>query len=151
MKLIALPGKDSKNLDWGLRMTPRTRAVSVKQLPEKLDMKRGRLFFRELESCMNVERPCIVLDCSRLQEMDPHALHLLLCCLEGAIKRNGDVRLAALSPAARQAMESARIDRLFRIFDTVADAEESFQRRIAHTLPHPPRSCDEREQSVNAA
>src|SRR5579871_2507600 len=81
------------------RMTLRPRAVAVKQLPETLESRRGRLFFRELESCMNdVDRPCIVLDCSSLRKMDLHAIHLLLCCLEGAMKRNGDVRLAAVAP-----------------------------------------------------
>jgi len=76
------------------------RAVSIKQLPEKLDVERGQIFFRELGSCMSVERPCIVFDCSMVREMDQYAAQLLLCCLEGAIKRNGDVRLAMVYPAA---------------------------------------------------
>lgn len=133
-------------------MTLRTRAVSIKQMPEKLDVKRGRLFFRELESCMNVERPCIVLDCSQVHQMDRHALHLLLCCLEGAIKRNGDVRLAAVTPAAMLDLQHAAIDRLFRVFDTVEDAVESFERRVAHMGSSPAKAALSAEQpATNAA
>ena len=133
-------------------MTLRSRPVSVKQMPEKLDMKRGRLFFRELESCMNVGRPCIVLDCSPMEKMDRHALHLLLCCLEGAIKRNGDVRLAAVTPTAMVNLKLAEVDRLFRIFETVAEAVESFERRVASPLQHTSAAVpDGREPSTNAA
>jgi anti-anti-sigma factor len=91
-------------------------------------MKRGRLFFRELESRMNVDRPCVVLDCSRVREMDRFAIHMLLCCLEEAMKRDGDVKLAAVSPSARQILEATRVDRLFEIYDTEADAVNSFFR-----------------------
>ena len=108
-------------------MTRSARAVSIKQLPEKLDVERGQIFFRELGSCMNVERPCIVFDCSLVREMDQHTAHLLLSCLEGAIKRNGDVRLAMVYPAALVDLELAGIAKLLRIFDTVDEAVESFQ------------------------
>ena len=126
------------------------RVVSIKQLPEKLNVRRGRLFFRELESCIKVERPSIVLDCSRLREMDRSAIHLLLCCLEGAIKRNGDVRLASVAPNAVLDLELAGLDRLFRIFETVDEAVESFQRRSAHLAPHGAKS-DGRRSSASAA
>jgi len=128
------------------------RAISIKQVPEKLDVRRCRLFFRELESCMSVERPCIVLDCSRVHLMDRHTLHLLLCCLEGAIKRNGDVRLAAVTPAAMLNMQHAAIDRLFRIFPNVDDAVESFERRVTHISPAPARTAlNAAQPATNAA
>lgn len=132
-------------------MTLGNRAVSIKQLPEKLDVKRGRVFFRELESCVNVDRPCVVLDCSHLQQMDKYALHLLLCCLEGAIKRNGDVRLAAVTPTAMLNLEHAGIDRLFRIFGTVEEAVESFERRVAHVFPNAGKPTLDRQQPATHA
>jgi anti-anti-sigma factor len=154
MTMILLPGKDPRdatNLRWEFRMTLPPRAVSIKHLPEKLDVKRGRLFFRELGSCMNVERPCIVLDCCKVREMDKSTVHLLLCCLEGAIKRNGDVRLAAVSTTAMQSLELGGIARLFRIFDTVDEAVESFQRRVTHSGGHGTRPDGGRRSSANAA
>ena len=103
-------------------------AVTVTQLPERLDMKEGRLFFKELEGRMNIDRPCVVLDCSKVLEMDRFAIHMLLCCLEEAMKRDGDVRLAAVSPSARETLELTRVDRLFEIYDTETDAVDSFFR-----------------------
>jgi len=103
-------------------------AVTVTQLPEKLDIRQGRLFFNELESRMNIDRPCVVLDCSRVQTMDRFAIHMLLCCLEEAMKRDGDVKLAAVSPSARETLEMTRVDRLFEIYDTETDAVNSFFR-----------------------
>jgi anti-sigma B factor antagonist len=132
-------------------MTLSIDAVSIRQVPEKLDVKRGRLFFRELESCINVERPRIVLDCSRVREMDKYALHVMLCCLEGAIKRNGDVRLAAVAPNAMLNLELAGLDRLFRIFETTDEAVESFQRRATHWPSEGAKSTDGRPSSASAA
>lgn len=132
-------------------MTLRPRVVSVKQLPGQLNPQRGRLFFRDMESSMNVERPSIVLDCSNALEMDNQAIHLLLCCLEGALKRNGDVRLAAVTPKALASLEHAGADRLFRIFDTVNEAVDSFQRRAAHPAVHAAIPAKGSQGSANAA
>lgn len=101
-------------------------AVTVTRLPATLTMKQGRIFFNELEARMNIDHPCVVLDCSKVREMDRFAIHMLLCCLEETIKRDGDVKLAALSPSAREILELTRVDRLFEIYDTEADAVKSF-------------------------
>lgn len=117
-------------------MTFRVCDVAVRRLPETLNMKHGRLFFRELESCMNVDRPGIVFDCSKLLRMDSSAVHLLLCCLEEAMKRNGDVKLAAIPTGVRTTLELTGVDRLFEIYDTNAEAENSFRRLPAGTSLH---------------
>ena len=77
---------------------------------------------------MNVDRPSLVLDCSRVRLMDTSAVHLLLCCLEEAMKRNGDVKLAAVPAGATAVLELSGIDRLFEIYDTPAEAVSSFRR-----------------------
>jgi len=109
-------------------MTLQVNAVAVKQLPETLSVKHGRLFLDELESCMNIDRPRIVLDCSKVRHMDRSGVHLLLRCLEEAMKRNGDVKLAEVAAGARTALELTGADRIFEIFDTSADAIDSFGR-----------------------
>lgn len=114
-------------------MIRRTRMVAVKQLPAKLDARTAKRWLRELENGLGGDRPAMVLDCSALHEMDSTALHLLLCCLERAMQRNGDVRLSGVGSRARLNLVLAGIDRLFRIFPTCQDAVESFQRAsIAH-------------------
>jgi len=75
---------------------------------------------------MNEDRPRLVLDCRRLQELDPPAIHFLLCCLEEAMKRNGDVKLALVAPGIRASLESIGADRIFEIFETLVDAVDSY-------------------------
>lgn len=110
-------------------MTLRQRNVAVKQLPEHNDLRSSRAFYRDLEEAMNVERPAIVLDCSPLHQMDQKTIYMLLNCLEGAMKRNGDVRLAAVSAAALHNLQITGVDKLFRTYATVEQAVSSFQRR----------------------
>lgn len=116
-------------------MTTRISAVAVKQLPETMSIKQRRIFFHELESCMSVDRPRIVLDCSNVRRLDTSVIHLLLCCLEEAMKRNGDVKLAAVPPAARTILELTGVNRLFDIFESTADAVNSFYRHPAGAVP----------------
>jgi anti-sigma B factor antagonist len=110
--------------------------VAVKQLPEKLGVQHGRVFFREVESCLNCDRPRVVLDCSKLLQLDSAGIHVLLRCLEEAMKRNGDVKLAALPSMAAATLELTGVNRLFEIFDNTADAVSSFQQLPVYGFQH---------------
>lgn len=120
--------ENSRPIWKGWTMTLRARAVAVKLLPTTPGAKHERVFLLELESSLNVSRPCIVLDCAQALQMQRSQQRLLLRCLEEAMKRNGDVRLAAVGPGARDDLRSAGIDRLFKIFETITEASDSFQR-----------------------
>lgn len=110
-----------------MNLTART--VIVQQLPETSNPRRERAFLRELASDMEkVIRPYVVLDCGCLQKVDCAGLHLLLCCLEEVMKRNGDVRLAAVPEQAQAAFRALGINRLFRAYRSVVEATESFRR-----------------------
>ncbi len=131
-------------------MALRSRIVAVEQIPEFLNADQERIFLGELQECMNVNRPRIVLDCSKLGQMDKPTIYLILSCLEEAMKRNGEVRLAGVSPAARTVLASIGADRLFQIFTSNADAISSFHQRVASGARNYPQ--DEAGQvSVNAA
>jgi anti-sigma B factor antagonist len=142
-------------------MTLKTRAVTVKQFPQTLNATRRRSFLDDVKRSLNVDRPCLVLDCSARVELDRHDVFLLLCCLEEAIKRNGDVRLAGVSQEALATLESTGVDRLFRIFDSSAEAESSFRRgpagpaslEVGHCMPHRAQEhrFSEHRTSENAA
>jgi anti-anti-sigma factor len=106
----------------------RARPVSVKELPENLSLKQGGLLFRGVDSCWNADRPRVVLDCSKVRELDSAGIQVLLSCLEEAMKRNGDVKLAAIPPGAVAILELARVDHLFEAFDSTAEAVNSFHR-----------------------
>jgi len=112
---------------WAQNMTS-GRVVAVKQVPERLSVKQGRGFFRDVESCLNVDRPRVVLDCSKVKHLDSAGIQVLLRCLEEAMKRNGDVKLAAIPPGAAAILALTRVDHLFEAFDSTADAVNSFHR-----------------------
>jgi anti-anti-sigma factor len=112
-------------------MTNRDRAVTVRQLPETLNEKQDKLFLLEIQHCMESGRPRIVIDCSSVRKLDSSLIHLLLCCLEEAMKRNGDVKLAALPADPANSLELTGVTRLFDIYDTPAEAVDSFHSHSA--------------------
>jgi anti-anti-sigma regulatory factor len=132
-------------------MTVQIRAVAVEQLPEKLSVRQGRTFLREMVRCMNVDRPRLVLDCSNVRQMDRPLIQVLLCCLEEAMKRNGDVRLAAIPPGAGAILESTGANRLFDIFDTAAEAVSSFRPVAMDTVPKTFMAERSQQRSESAA
>lgn len=77
-------------------MTFQKQDIQLRKLPDDLRGRRSRDFLSEIQSSMNGGRPRIVLDGSDLRELDRSAILLILCCLEEAMKCNGDVKLAAL-------------------------------------------------------
>jgi anti-sigma B factor antagonist len=109
-------------------MTTGMRAVVVKRIPDVLTVREKVAFLHEIGSVMSVNRPRLVLDCSRLRECDSSVIHLLLHCLEEAMKRNGDVKLAAVPTPAAVALVSTGVARLFETFDTTEEAVHSFHR-----------------------
>src|ERR1700691_1407236 len=113
------------------------RHVPVKQLPETFGVKQGRVFFREVESCMQSDRRRVVLDCSKVLQLDSVGIQVLLHCLEEAMKRNGDVKLAAIPSAAAAMLKLTRVDHLFEAFDNTADAVNSFHQFPTNASPQP--------------
>jgi anti-sigma B factor antagonist len=103
------------------------RPVIVMELPQQLTRAEARTFLDELRGILESDRPCVVLDCSQVQHMDSAGVEMLLQCLEEAMKRDGDLKLAAVSPASAVILELMRVDRLFEVFETSEEAMQSFQ------------------------
>jgi anti-sigma B factor antagonist len=68
----------------------------------------------------------MVLDCSRLRQLDSAGIQVLLHCLEEAMKRNGDVKLAGVHASTKAVLELTKVDGLFESFESSADAVNSF-------------------------
>lgn len=116
-------------------MALQLRTITVKQLPETTNGEQEWAFLEEIKNSLHVDRPRIVLNCAESPSFSHSSLRLLLCCLEEAMKRNGDVRLSMLSQSARAALASNGMDRLFQIFEDDAAAVKSFQRLPILTIP----------------
>jgi anti-sigma B factor antagonist len=105
-----------------------SRSVVVKQLPETVTMNNAQQLRREMAPLLDGDRPCLVLDCSAVRQLDSAGIELFLRSLEEAMKRNGDVKLASVSPQVEVVLKLTRVDRLFEIFEKPGDAVESFDR-----------------------
>jgi anti-anti-sigma regulatory factor len=127
------------------------RLVTIEQLPEITTEDQGRRFLGKIQDRMSDRRPGLVLDCSGLSQMDKPTLHLLLSCLEEAMKRNGDARLAAVTPSAQGTLKSIGADRLFQIFPSNADAVNSFHQPPAGLAPIEYLLDEDGQVSQNAA
>jgi anti-sigma B factor antagonist len=123
----------------------------VVSLPATANEGQQRTFLRSLASRMKGYRPRLVLDCSRSVALEGRAIYLVLCCLEEALKRNGDARLAGIAPAGRARLEAAGAERLFRIFASNTEAIKSFFKPAADLALDEINEADEERQSRHAA
>ena len=102
------------------------RPVVVKQLPAQLKLGQVQEFLREVSPLITSDRPCIVFDFSQVTQIDSAGVDMLLHCMEQAMKRNGDLKLAAVPPSSAVILELTRVDRLFEVFETSSEAVDSF-------------------------
>lgn len=112
--------------------------VLVIQLPEEMTQSGARTFNEEMRMLLDADRPRIVLDCSEMRNIDSAGVGSLLYCMEQAMKRNGDLKLAAVSPQLETILELMRVDRLFEVFETPEAATRSFQ-AVPALVPAEPR------------
>lgn len=116
-------------------MTTGKQNVTIKTMPSSSDVRTRQLFLEEVEAFLAQRRPRLVLDCSSLQCLDEAAIHLMLHCLEEALKRNGDVKVAALAPDAETAFAASGLNRLFSVYTSAAEAAASFHQVSTLSAP----------------
>ncbi len=100
--------------------------IVVIQVPEALNAREVHNFTQEIGPLLESNRPRIVLDLSQVKSIDSAGIEVLLHSLEEALKRDGDLKLAALSPEAEVMLEMMRVARVFETFETCDDAVRSF-------------------------
>ncbi|HEV3513543.1 MAG TPA: STAS domain-containing protein [Candidatus Sulfotelmatobacter sp.] len=109
--------------------------VIVMQVPEQFTGGEAHNFLRELGPLLESNRPRVVLECSQVRSMDSAGVETLLHCLEEALKRDGDLKLASLSPEAEVILELLRVARVFETFPTSEEAVRSFNAIPVDALP----------------
>ena len=107
-------------------METNSRPVVVKRMPQRLNLRAAREFLQDVQPFLAADRPQIVFDLAQVQQLDAAGVELLLYCMSEAHKRDGDLKLASLSPQAAVMLELTRTERLFEIYETSADAVRSF-------------------------
>lgn len=116
------------------------RPVVIKRMPERLNLRQARLFWREVQPLITSDRPQLVFDLSSVKYLDVAGVDMLLECMAEAMKRDGDLKLAAVSPEAAVILEMTRTDRFFEIYETPADAMRSFSRFLPEAVRQQPFS-----------
>ena len=111
-----------------------SRPVIVKRVPEIMNQRESRKFLAEVEPLFSVDRPQVVFDFSQVRQLDVAGVEALLRCMRKIIKRDGDLKFAALSPQAAVVLELTRTDRLFEIYQSSTDAARSFSSFLPNTL-----------------
>jgi anti-sigma B factor antagonist len=118
-------------------MMENKRPVVVKRIPNHLNGRQARAFMSEMDKIINSDRPQLVFDCSQVMQIDAAGVEMLLQCLSRAIRHDGDLKLAAVSPQMDVVLRMTRTDRLFEIYDTATDAVLSFSRFLPSTIKRP--------------
>jgi anti-sigma B factor antagonist len=103
-----------------------SRPVVVKRMPERVNARTAREFYRDVQPFLRGDRPQLVFDLSQVKQLDAAGVEMLLRCMSEAHKRDGDLKLATPSAQASVVLELTRTERLFEIYDTSSDAARSF-------------------------
>lgn len=118
------------------------RPVLVMEMPEEVNSREAPIFLQELEPLLDSPSPRIILDCSAVRRIDGAGVAMMLRCLENAMKRGGDLRLAALSVEPDAVAEL----RAFEAFQTCDEAVSSFNNFSAKPSRVPSYGNDFRNQ-----
>src|SRR5512146_1924929 len=107
-------------------METNSRPVVVKRMPERVNARTAREFMHDVRPLLTTDRPQIVFDLSQVGQLDVAGVEMLVKCMSEAHRRDGDLKLAALSPQACVVLELTRTERLFEVYETSTDAVRSF-------------------------
>src|SRR5215475_8793644 len=95
---------------------------------------RGRIVFGEESDDLRArlldllsETKQIVLNLAWVAHIDSSGLGTLVASFISARHRGAQIKFAALSPVARQALTTTHVDQLFEIYDSTEEAVSSFQ------------------------
>ena len=101
-------------------------AVVVK-MPEALDARNARKLGRELKSKVAAEAPLVVLDLSRVKDIDLSGIEGLLTCMEEVARQDGSLQLSGVSPEIATLLELTRVNQLMRKFPGFAIDAPQFE------------------------
>jgi anti-sigma B factor antagonist len=102
-----------------------TRSTIIVKLPADLSGKEVTILMRQLKPALKLDQPSVIVDMSQVRHINTKGLDLLLHCMRTIARRDGALKLAGISPQAATVLELTRMDRVFNMFPSVADAVAS--------------------------
>lgn len=115
-----------------------SRPVVVKRMPEKVNQREARKFLQDVQPFLRADRPQLVFDLSQVRQLDAAGVEMLLHCVSEVMKRDGDLKLASLSPQAAMVLELTRTGRLFEVYESSTDAARSFSGFLPNAMRQVP-------------
>lgn len=109
--------------------------VVVMEVPAQLNHAEAGTFLGRLQPLLQHASARIVLDCSQVRYVDSTGLEVLSRGVQEALRRNEDLKLAAVSPVSRVILELILADHLFEMFETTGEAVQSFHPTPSHSIP----------------
>jgi anti-sigma B factor antagonist len=101
--------------------------VTVAMVPgESLDASNAKEFKQSIAPVLTANAK-VVFDLSQVHFVDSSGLGGLLSCLRQLHAAGGELKLCGLATPVRHLFELVRMDRIFDIFQTQADAVNAFQ------------------------
>ena len=107
-------------------MSSPSRPVVVKRVPETMNSRQARDFYRGILPVLSSDRPQIVFDMSKMKRVDSVGISVFLQCMRQAMMHDGDIRMAGVLPQTAVIFELTRIGRLFEMYENSTAAAKSF-------------------------
>lgn len=101
-------------------------AVVVK-MPEAFDARNARKLGRELKSKIRSGSPLVVLDLSRVKDIDLSGIEGLLTCMEEVARQDGSMQLSGVSPELATLLELTRVNQLMQKFPSFSIEAPQFE------------------------
>lgn len=102
-----------------------TRSTVVVKMPENLTGSQVKALMRQLKPALKLDQPCVIMDMTQVRRISSEGFDLLLRCMRTVARRDGALKLAGISPQAATLLEIARLDRVFNMFPSAADAMDN--------------------------
>jgi anti-sigma B factor antagonist len=98
--------------------------INVKE--ERMDAHNSGTFKEQMLALFDEGRCRLIIDLSNVRFVDSSGLGALVSGFKNASARDGNLKLCGLQPQVRSMFELTRLHRVFEIFTTVEEAQESF-------------------------
>jgi anti-anti-sigma factor len=125
-------------------MSSPSRPVIVTRVPETMNGRGARAFYKGISAVFSSDRPQIVFDMCRTEHVDSVGISVFVQCIRQATRHDGDIRLAGVLPQIAVIFELTRIGRLFETYESSTAAAKSFSGFLPNALstfhPHPARA-----------
>lgn len=104
-----------------------SKSIIVKEFPTQLNPGEYRRFYRELRGqLMELYRPYVVFDLSRVEHLTAQGVDLLVRCIHQIADRDGELKFAAASPQTELVLELTQISGIAEGYESVDEALESW-------------------------